>query len=192
MRKLLPLACCLAFTLSLAAQNAYQQPTDEELRANIPANPGKHCTRKNGLPDPKCTPGATRPATLEEICKGPSTSTVRPNDDYTDALKKAQIVEYGWTDTNPADYEEDHLISLEIGGNPTDPKNLWPEPYTGKFNSHMKDKVEDWLHDQVCTFKMTLEQAQKGISTNWKQYIKAANAASATPAPELKLTSPER
>ena len=36
----------------------------------------------------------------------------------------------------------------------------------------MKDKVEDWLHDQVCTFKMTLEQAQKGISTNWKQYIK--------------------
>jgi hypothetical protein len=182
MRKLLPLACCLAFTLSLAAQSAYQQPTDEELRANIPANPVKHCTSKNGLPDPKCTPGATRPATLDEICKGPSTSTVRPDDDYTDALKKAQIVEYGWTDTKPDDYEEDHLISLEIGGNPTDPKNLWPEPYAGKFNSHMKDKVEDWLHDQACSGKMTLEQAQRGISTNWKQYIKAANAESATPA----------
>ena len=28
-----------------------------------------------------------------------------------------------------SDYQEDHLISLELGGNPTDPRNLWPEPY---------------------------------------------------------------
>jgi hypothetical protein len=179
MRKPLWFLACLAFVPCLAAQSTYTPPTPEQLHANIPTNPVKHCTSKNGLPDSKCTPGATRPATLDEICKGPSTSTVRPDDDYTDSLKKAQIIEYGWADTNPADYEEDHLISLEIGGNPTDPKNLWPEPYNGPFNSHMKDKVEDWLHDQVCSGKMTLEQAQKGISTNWKQYIKAANAESA-------------
>jgi hypothetical protein len=28
---------------------------------------------------------------------------------------------------NPKDYEEDHLISLELGGAPRDPKNLWPQ-----------------------------------------------------------------
>ena len=36
--------------------------------------------------------------------------------------------EYGETGS-PSDYQEDHLISLELGGNPTDPRNLWPEPY---------------------------------------------------------------
>jgi hypothetical protein len=30
-------------------------------------------------------------------------------------------------------YEEDHLISLEDGGDPTDPRNLFPEPY----NTHV-------------------------------------------------------
>jgi len=186
MRKSLSFVSCLGFVVCLGAASDYQQPasgyqkpTDAELRSNIPTNPVKHCSSQNGLPDSACTPGATRTVTLDEICKGPSTSTIRPADTYTDDLKKAQIIEYGWTDTNPADYEEDHLISLEIGGDPTDPKNLWPEPYAGNFNSHMKDKVEDWLHAQVCSGKMTLEQAQNGIRTNWEQYITAASAASA-------------
>jgi len=29
----------------------------------------------------------------------------------------------------PSHYEEDHFISLEVGGHPKDPKNLWPEMY---------------------------------------------------------------
>jgi hypothetical protein len=55
-----------------------------------------------------------------------------------------------------AHYEEDHFISLELGGHPRDPKNLWPEmwgtpgtPLTerGPFPSHLvgaqtKDHVE--------------------------------------------------
>jgi len=36
---------------------------------------------------------------------------------------------------NPACYEEDHLISLENGGDPKDPKNLWPEPYNTKVGA---------------------------------------------------------
>ena len=31
--------------------------------------------------------------------------------------------------------EEDHLISLEVGGNPFDARNLWPEPYKTKINN---------------------------------------------------------
>jgi hypothetical protein len=31
------------------------------------------------------------------------------------------------------DFEEDHFIPLAVGGSPRSPKNLWPEPYEGKF-----------------------------------------------------------
>jgi hypothetical protein len=52
-------------------------------------------------------------------------------------------------------YEEDHLISLENGGNPTDPRNLWPEPYNTMvggviMGAHQKDVVEGFIHDEIC------------------------------------------
>ena len=46
-----------------------------------------------------------------------------------------QIAEYGYADTSTADYEEDHLIPLELGGAPRDPNNLWPEPRYGNKNA---------------------------------------------------------
>jgi hypothetical protein len=48
------------------------------------------------------------------------------------------------------DYEEDHLISLELGGHPTSEKNLWPEAYKPKPGAREKDRVENFLHDEVC------------------------------------------
>jgi hypothetical protein len=84
-----------------------------------------HCTSVGGLPDPSCTPGVIRTTDLNIICHT-STKAYRPPVSYTNALKRQQIGEYGWTDKNMADYEEDHLISLELGGDGKDPKNLWP------------------------------------------------------------------
>jgi len=55
-----------------------------------------------------------------------------------------------------SNYEEDHLIPLEVGGNPTDPNNLWPEPYAEPNGARDKDKVENFLHDEVCSGQMTL------------------------------------
>jgi len=56
---------------------------------------------------------------------------------------------------NKGCYEEDHLISLENGGHPRDPKNLWPEPYNTKINgavigARQKDIVEGFIHDEIC------------------------------------------
>ena len=96
-----------------------------------------------------------------------STSSIRPSSSYTTALKIKQLKEMGYTDLKTADDEEDHIISLELGGSPTDPKNLWPEPYAGELGARQKDKVENYLHRQVCANKMTLEEAQKEISTDW-------------------------
>jgi hypothetical protein len=86
-------------------------------------------------PDPARTPGATNPDITQEnirdtICNPRwSTKSIRPEESYTHRLKVEQIGEYGYSDSRLRDYEEDHFIPLELGGNPTDPKNLWPEPY---------------------------------------------------------------
>ena len=118
------------------------------------------------------TPGATDPrvtqATIKTtICVSGYTTTVRPPESYTEKLKVDQIKAYGYQDTKLADYEEDHFIPLEIGGNPTDPKNLWPEPYAPAPGSHEKDRVENYLHDQVCSGAMQLTDAQQAVQTDW-------------------------
>lgn len=121
------------------------------------------------LPDPTCTPGEIDPIVTQDnlfttICHAGYTQTVRPPVSYTNSLKKQQIADYGYTDTNMKDYEEDHFISLELGGSPTDPKNLWPEPHP---SLNEKDKVENYLHSQVCSGALTLKEAQQEISKNW-------------------------
>lgn len=111
------------------------------------------------------------------ICnKSWSTKSIRPSSNYTTALKIKQIKEYGYQDTNPTHYEEDHLISLELGGNPTSPQNLWPEPYTASIatgGAKAKDAVENYLHKKVCAGAITLQEAQRLVTTDWyAMYIK--------------------
>jgi hypothetical protein len=133
------------------------------------------------------TPGAINPAVTqanikENICKANWTTTVRPTVTYTNKLKASQLAGnykffvdiYG---ADPKNYEEDHLISLQLGGSPTDPKNLWPEPYSGD-NAHKKDVVETALKRLICSGGITLADAQKAISTDWvAAYNKYVNAA---------------
>lgn len=129
-------------------------------------------TARLPLPDASCTPGATNPdvtqATIDStICVSGWTATVRPPTSYTNALKKQGISDYGYSDTSMADYEEDHLIPLELGGAPRDPHNLWPEPHAGAKNSYSKDSIENKLKTAVCNGQVTLAAARKAIATNW-------------------------
>jgi hypothetical protein len=126
-------------------------------------------------PDPIRTPGVTNPDITqdnvrENICNPNwSTKSIRPPAHYTNELKIEQIREYGDEDTNPRDYEED-LIPLELGGNPTDPQNLWPEPYVTSIpdgGAHSKDRIENYLHRQVCSGNIALDEAQSEIATDW-------------------------
>jgi hypothetical protein len=126
------------------------------------------------LPDPSCTPGKIDTAVTQDniattICHSGYTKAVRPPVSYTNTLKKQQIIEYGYGDSNMSDYEEDHFISLELGGSPNDPQNLWPEPHP---SLNEKDKVENYLHTQVCSGKLTLVQAQQEITNNWYEIYK--------------------
>jgi hypothetical protein len=118
-------------------------------------------------------PAVTQANIQRTICTSGWTATVRPSEAYTTALKRTQIVAYGYTDRALADYEEDHLISLEIGGAPQDPRNLWPEPYTVKLSdgrsvgARVKDLIENRLHDLVCAGTISLTTAQHEEATEW-------------------------
>jgi hypothetical protein len=88
---------------------------------------------QSALPDPSRTPGAVNSAvgqaTIgETICVPGWTRSVRPPVSYTEDLKRRQIREFGYADRRLGHYQEDHLVPLELGGDPSDPRNLWPEP----------------------------------------------------------------
>jgi hypothetical protein len=132
---------------------------------------GCHTRAAGTLPDHRCTPGVASSFVTQEnigatICVRGYTKTVRPPTSYTSALKRKQIKQYGYADTNPSLYEEDHLISLELGGAPSDPRNLWPE--RGK-SPNPKDRVENRLHAEVCARQISLADAQNAIQTDWRR-----------------------
>jgi hypothetical protein len=108
------------------------------------------------------TPGVVNPAVTQAtiratICKHGWTRTVRPPVSYTNALKLRQLAQYGLRGP-PSAFQEDHLISLELGGNPTDPRNLWPEPYP---RAAAVDQIENELNARVCAGSLTLAEAQR-------------------------------
>ena len=119
------------------------------------------------LPDPKLTPGYMRSTTVTELCTT-STSLVR---NVPESSKKDVFSNYGLKGNDRSvckeGYEIDHLVSLELGG-ANDIKNLWPQSYCGSpYNAHIKDKLENELHQRVCKNEMTLKAAQDCISSNW-------------------------
>ena len=132
----------------------------------------------SGEPDPALTPGALNPSVTQAtigttICVSGWTATIRPPSSYTTSLKIQQIPLYGYADTSTAAYEEDHLISLELGGAPKDPHNLWPEPYVATLpdgrnvGARVKDALETLLKKEVCAGTVTLAAAQAEIGIHW-------------------------
>ena len=135
------------------------------------------------LQNKKITPGVlnkdvTQANISTTVCKSGWTATIRPTVTYTNKLKEEQLkttyLPYTkiWG-TEMSAYEEDHLISLQLGGDPKDPKNLFPQPYAGN-NARKKDVVETALKRLVCSGTIKLKDAQKAI-LNWpvayKKYV---------------------
>ncbi len=133
-------------------------------------------SENSGLPNVKLTPGAINPAVTQAnirstICVVGWTATVRPPVNYTNQLKYNQL-HSGYNlagDLNMKDYEEDHIVPLEVGGNPSSPLNLFPEPHNIKYSSYVKDQLENQIHLLVCSGKLSLKAGQEIFLTNWEK-----------------------
>ncbi|MFI2207751.1 hypothetical protein ACH47Z_45390 [Streptomyces sp. NPDC020192] len=105
------------------------------------------------------------------ICrKGGYTKGIRPPAAITGKEKRLNAASYGYTGSL-GDAEYDHDLSLQLGGDPNDARNLWVEPadpgHKASTVTNLKDPVETKLHTAVCSGKVTLKAAQQAIVTDW-------------------------
>lgn len=132
------------------------------------------CREHDGLPDRHCTPGAIRSGiSLVTICSYGYSRAVRPPESYTEMLKLRQIRAYG-LHGRVGEYQEDHLVPLSIGGSPTDPANLWPEPRNGAYNAEQKDTLETWSARMACSGRIPLHRLQHEMATDWRHLYRDA------------------
>jgi hypothetical protein len=137
------LAAVALIVLGIAIVSPHGSPSKGPYHADVTRTPGV------------LNPDVTQANIDTTICKHGWTKTIRPTS-YTNDLKRKQMREYG-VGGALNDYQEDHLVSLELGGHPTDPRNLWPEPYP---RASEVDSIENELNARVCSGQLSLEQAQ--------------------------------
>jgi len=116
------------------------------------------------VPQASLTPGAVRPVLKDQICRDDTQNSygVVPA-----SLRQRVFEEYGVRTAEASAYEVDYLITPELGGS-DDIHNLWPEPYSKTvWNAHVKDALEDHLHQMVCSGQLDLATAQRDISRDW-------------------------
>ena len=128
------------------------------------------------IPDKNLTPGATLPVTTAQICHLGDSGETRM---IPASVRQRVLQEYQTPESHAAEYEVDFLITPGLGG-ADDIRNLWPEPYTSTvWNAHVKDALEDRLHDMVCAGQLDLSTAQHDIATDWisayKKYFHTQN-----------------
>jgi hypothetical protein len=140
----------------------------------VPTAPAGGAPPTTGAPSPPPTAAPTgvpadmlnqvvTPATISTtICVSGYTTRIRPPTSFTEPLKIHQIATYRYADTQVSDYEEDHVIALEIGGAPASSVNLFPEAHRV---SNTDDTLENDLHTRVCRGQLTLAGAQLQLFT---------------------------
>lgn len=121
-----------------------------------------------GTADRRCDPGALNPdvtqATIADtICRVGWTDTVRPPASYTTPLKRLDMARYGLSGPH-MDFRYDHMVPLSLGGHPTDPANLWPQPVA---DSYRKDGDTRRLRVRVCAGELRLAAAQRELVAVW-------------------------
>jgi anti-sigma factor RsiW len=117
------------------------------------------------LPDHSLTPGATRKVTaINDVCAMAHEEVVV---EVPASLRQEVFERYGIVNARASDYEIDYLIAPGLGGVETI-GNLWPEPSASRtWNAHVKDDLEERLHQMVCHGELNLSVAQRDIATDW-------------------------
>jgi hypothetical protein len=163
-----------AVTRAIAAALGDAATARAGLGASIPLHPvTKHtrCRVRGPLPDRDCTSGTRyRLVDRARVCTPGYAGRVR---DVPQSRKDAVYHAYGMKrHFNGRNGEVDHLVSLELGGtNAT--ANLFPEAASPTPGSHEKDRLENRLHDLVCSGQISLRRAQRAIAGDWVRAYRA-------------------
>ncbi|HKD06042.1 MAG TPA: hypothetical protein VKB79_09080 [Bryobacteraceae bacterium] len=116
------------------------------------------------LPKASITPGEAQPISLDEVCSRADAEVIRRG--IPENIQRAVFTAYGIRSPQPGQYEIDYLITPDLGGAEST-RNLWPEPYSTRWNARLKDALEQRLHQLVCARTVDLATAQHDIATDW-------------------------
>jgi hypothetical protein len=146
-------------------------PTNYTVQPQPAPGTCQYRTAANGqtLPDPNCTPGAISPKVTQDtlattICRTGCTKSIRPPASITEIEKRENAAAYGYTGSLKDVEYDHHLVPLEVGGDPNDPRNLWVEPGA---SPNPKDAVESKLHRLGRDGTVPLTEAQEAIAADW-------------------------
>jgi hypothetical protein len=168
-------------TLGVACASTYFQSWQE------PAEGSCHPSISNGypVPDPRCTPGGINSTVTLSVMQDPGWRTRCIRDCEESQARKH--VAYSWYQIENPQHnsgsnqicELDHLVPLELGG-ADGMGNIWPQcgPDDATLKNRyfkLKDRVENYLADEVKAGRMSLDAAQRGIASDWTQYLDEAN-----------------
>lgn len=124
------------------------------------------CQGSSRMPSGAINHDVTQATINKTICVSGWTATVRPSSYKTNKIKADKLISEKLPGTI-ADYELDHVISIELGGALLDPKNLWMEPLSGPSGAIVKDRLENALKRDVCSGKIKLSTARRLIAKDW-------------------------
>ena len=168
-------------TLGIACASNYFQSWQE------PAEGSCHTSMSNGypVPDPQCTPGGINSTVTLTVMQDAGWRTRCIRDCEESQARKH--VAYSWYQIpNPQHNsgsnqicELDHVVPLELGG-ADGMGNIWPQcgPDDATLKNRyfkLKDRVENYLADEVKAGRMPLDAAQRGIASDWTQFLDDAN-----------------
>lgn len=178
----------------VSADNCSQFPIDPRASSALgpvrqPANGSCHVRYINGLPspDPDCTPGAINPTVTVNILRDRTFRTRCIRNRTTDEQRKNLAYEWYGIPHPRHNFgpqqtcELDHVVPLELGGADT-LDNIFPQcgpagvPLEQRFFKR-KDTVENYLAWAVKSGRMDLSAAQRGIASDWTQYLNVAEDA---------------
>ena len=151
----------------------------------------KHCPTMADMPKPgtchftddgtgSCAPGELDPdiMALDEalqinaLCKKGGTQAARCK--LSTPEREALFLAYSLSWPPPpkfangeSAYEVDHKIQEALGGAQT-MRNLWPQMAEPRPGYQEKDRLEDYLHREVCAGRMTLSAARSTLLSDWK------------------------
>jgi hypothetical protein len=179
----------------------HHRPRNSRHHNAVPATPWHHRGKpvhvagvpRSDLPRPGLTPGAILTVSTRRVCVPGYATGVR---DVPSAELDSVYRRYGVAHI-PYQHEVDHLVSLELGGS-NSIRNLWPEPYAGRWGARTKDGLENTLHELVCSGRLRLRYAQRIESTDWvaayRRYLGVPPAArpSAAPSPVTPQRQPAK
>lgn len=135
----------------------------------------------NVYPDNQTAPGDVNPDVSqsnidETICMPGWSRQVRPPLSFT-APVKSRLLHQQYPGAEPQEFELDHRVPIEDGGCTDCLSNLWlqpwrdPQHHTCKpevmMDAACKDRLENYVHHQICIGHMTLEEGQAIFLGDW-------------------------